>query len=111
MIAVAMKRTEPPGWVSAIMKAVGRTLSPHLGRITELEKRISELENRRELSYQGTWKPDTRALPGQFFTRNGSVWHCKGLTTSAPGTDPQAWQLAVKKGRDSRDLKGGSSDD
>ncbi|MGL1834935.1 hypothetical protein ACKVEX_15175 [Rhodocyclaceae bacterium SMB388] len=96
------KRTEPPGWVAATMKAIARTLSPHLGRIDALERRLAELEGSTKMLYRGVWKPGATASKGEFWTHAGSVWHANETTDQQPGADYLAWTLAVKRGRDAR---------
>lgn len=54
--------------------------------------------------YRGVWK-DGSYLPGDFVTWNGSVWHCGAATTDKPGAGSTAWTLAVKAGRDGKDLR------
>lgn len=71
-------------------------------RFASLEKRIAELEARPAgLKYAGTYDEGRRYMPGEIVTDHGSAWHCREATTQRPGQS-KAWQLMVKKGRDSR---------
>jgi hypothetical protein len=80
--------------VTAMKEYVSRVLAPHDSRITALEKRPS-------MSYRGIWAEGEQNLPGDVCTHNGSMWHCWTPTKDRPGTS-DAWQLCVKRGRDSR---------
>lgn len=55
--------------------------------------------------YCGVFKEADEYVPGDMVTWAGSLWHCDKATTDKPGTD--SWTLAVKKGRDGKDLKVG----
>lgn len=54
--------------------------------------------------YCGAWKQGTY-YPGMFVTWSGSLWHCNQQTDTKPGDGNPAWTLAVKKGRDGKDLR------
>ena len=82
-----------------------KELLPTIGRYVEsqvkpLRKRIEELETRvAEFRYCGVWH-DGAYKRGNFVTHDGSVWHCNVDTCTKPGTDAEAWTLAVKRGKD-----------
>lgn len=65
-----------------------------------LEARIKALEDRPALKYLGVWK-EGAYREGDFVTDHGSLWHCHSATHMRPGTS-NAWQLAVKRGKDAR---------
>ena len=71
----------------------------------DLERRIRAMEEAVEKSlasttpWSGVFKNGCKALPGQFWTHGGSLWHCDGPTTKSPAQDPEAWTLAVKRGK------------
>ena len=67
-----------------------------------LERRVADLETRPTMSYCGVWKEGAAYQRGDFVTHDGSVWHAWQQTAERPGTS-EAWQLAVKRGRDARD--------
>ena len=84
---------------------VRKELLPTIGRFVKaqvrpLQQRIEELETRMvEFQYCGVWHEGTYKR-GNFVTHDGSVWHCNVDTCTKPGTDPVAWTLAVKRGKD-----------
>lgn len=55
--------------------------------------------------YCGVYKEADSYVPGDMVTWGGSLWHCDAETKDKPGTD--AWTLAVKKGRDGKDVRNG----
>lgn len=67
-----------------------------------IEERLAVLEDRPLPKYRGVWAAGESYPVGSFVTHNGSVWHCDLPTSSKPGTNPTAWTLAVKSGRDAR---------
>jgi hypothetical protein len=70
-----------------------------------LEQRIEVMEEeRKNFAYRGVWEAGLAYRAGNFVTDGGSVWHCKRTTTQRPGPG-DAWQLAVKRGQDGRDLR------
>lgn len=74
---------------------------PLADRLAELEKTAAELKAQPTLRYIGTWQPASYKH-GTAATWAGSLWVAMRDTTSKPGTD-DAWQLAVKRGRDGKD--------
>jgi hypothetical protein len=58
--------------------------------------------------YRGVWREKDEAgnkleySPGDLVTWGGSLWHCDEKTGEKP--DAGSWRLAVKKGRDGKDL-------
>ena len=84
----------------AVKAAVAEAVEP------EVERRVKAvLETIPLVTYQGTWKSAETYEPGDMATWGGCVWHCDKTTTTKPGTDPEAWTLAVKAGRDGRDAR------
>lgn len=75
-------------------------------RRNEVEKkllaRIEALEARPELKYLGVWASETVYGAGTFITDGGSVWHAQRASVGEKPGAGDAWQLAVKKGRDAR---------
>jgi hypothetical protein len=53
--------------------------------------------------YKQIWQPDTVYSKGDFVTLGGSLWHANKETDQKPGNSDD-WTLAVKKGRDGRNL-------
>lgn len=58
--------------------------------------------------YQGSWQAGRTYVAGDTVSLRGCEWHCNApMTTSRPG-DTSDWTLAVKCGRDGRDLRDGA---
>lgn len=79
-------------------------------RTIELSFKSGENEHIAQLKwptaiYRGVYKEDTEYERGDEVTWGGSQWHCDQPTKDKPGTEN--WTLAVKKGRDGKDAKGG----
>lgn len=53
--------------------------------------------------YRGVYIEGEAYEKGDMVTWGGSMWHCNAQTDEKPGSD--AWQLAVKKGRDGKDAR------
>ncbi|EKT4477463.1 phage portal protein [Pseudomonas putida] len=59
--------------------------------------------------YRGVFAPGDYA-PGDTVTWGGSLWHCDSATSDKPGElGSKGWRLAVKRGRDGKDLAKGVS--
>lgn len=59
--------------------------------------------------YRGVFEPGDYA-PGDTVTWGGSLWHCDSATSDKPGElGSKGWRLAVKRGRDGKDLAKGVS--
>lgn len=92
-----------------ITDAVLRKLAPIIGkaidrsygkRVLELERAHAEL--RKELdqrAYQGVYDPSCTYEKHNSVTCGGCLWIARRDTSDKPGTS-DAWQLAVRKGRD-----------
>jgi hypothetical protein len=91
--------------VKAVRSFVKLSLAKRDQRLDTLEKMLREIESQtKAFRYVGTWEAGRTYARGNFATFAGSVWSCKRDTTTRPG-DGDAWQLAVKAGRDGRDLR------
>lgn len=73
-------------------------------RIRALEARISALEARPQPRYLGVWDAARQYDEGAMTTKAGSVWYCNRTTRDEPGAST-AWSLAVKRGRNGRDVR------
>lgn len=75
--------------------------------IRSLAARIEALEARPPaISYEGVWQEGKAYERGQFVTRGGAMWHANCATKAKPGEGDSAdWTLAVKSGRDGKDLR------
>jgi hypothetical protein len=103
--------------LDAIVKGITGSVHEHISelnaaaeaplqeKITALEKRIVELEQRPVgLKYVGTFQDGKRYEPGQMVTSSGSLWHCNASTMLRPGT-ATSWTLCAKRGADVKDLR------
>jgi hypothetical protein len=85
--------------LSIVAKGVG-------AEIHRMEKRIAELETRPTMKYEGVWDEQKVYRIGDFCTDGGSMFCCRESNVGARPGSSDAWQLAVKKGRDGRDVRG-----
>ena len=89
------------GDIAGLVHTIGIFVKEEIDRaVAPLRARLEELE---VFKYCGTWKEGQQYHAGNFCTDHGSLWHCACSTTSRPGSDHAAWQLAVKRGRDARE--------
>lgn len=83
----------------------------HSAVLDGLEQRISLLElNFKKLPAlldAGVWHVGATYSKGACVTHDGSLWIAQNATGDKPGTSP-AFRLAVKRGRDGKDLKSAS---
>lgn len=69
-----------------------------------LERRLSAIESRpKGLQYRGVWSAGMTYSQGDTVSRRG-LWIAMTVTRAMPGQSPD-WSLAVKDGRDGRDLR------
>jgi len=99
--AIAMTRGVTDPATIAEMEA----LLVRMRKLETLEQRVKALEARPAApGYKGVWKEGIGFEPGAMVTHGGSLWVCKATTILKPGTS-DAWQLAVKRGKDGRDAR------
>lgn len=85
--------------VDVVKTYVARHVEPLEELIAELEKRIAELEGR-GVRYEGVFQRATQYRRGAVVTHGGGLWVAlRGVDGEVPGSDPTAWQLAVKGGK------------
>lgn len=53
--------------------------------------------------HRGVFQPDQQYEAGDAATWDGSTWIALRSTQEKPGTNPEAWRLSTKRGRDGRD--------
>src|ERR1700680_1330000 len=98
---------DPKALGAGLGQAVKNLLDPIRARVKSLEAleaRVTALEKAmRARSYQGTWDAARTYEAENTCTLGGNLWVCKRVTYDRPGTS-DAWQLAVKRGRNGRDL-------
>ena len=80
------------------------------GRTLALEFQRGDLAKTFELElpvpiYRGVYEPERAYRPGDNVTFGGSTWICQAATSTRPG-EGDGWTLAVKRGRDGKDLTG-----
>lgn len=75
--------------------------------IKSLRLRVEELEARPSIEYCGVFTEGRTYSKGSAVTWSGSLWIASETTTMKPafGAGPQHWKLAVKQGRDGKDLR------
>jgi hypothetical protein len=74
-------------------------------RVTELEKLFMELKHEGRLEYHGVWSPDQTYNRHASVTSGGCLWIAREPNQNCKPGASATWQLAVKKGRDGRDLR------
>jgi hypothetical protein len=66
-----------------------------------LEAKFAALEERQQgIAYEGVWRENASYKKDAAITYNGSMWVALRETKDRPPSD--AWQLAVRHGRDAR---------
>lgn len=60
-------------------------------------------------AYREVYHPGRTYGRGDLVTWAGSLWYCHASTTARPGNGAPEWTLAVKAGRDGRDLRAEAS--
>jgi hypothetical protein len=80
-------------------------LQVHLVALKALEGRVAALEKSLEQrSYKGVYDGAVTYQRHNIVTKNGCMWVALKDTYGVPGESPD-WQLAVKKGRNGRDVR------
>jgi hypothetical protein len=75
-------------------------------QVAALAQRVTLVEGLiQNMRYCGIWATGQDYVVGNSVTHGGSLWICRKPTHGRPGEDVHGWQLAVKKGRDGRDLR------
>lgn len=78
-----------------------------LAGLDSLRDRMKHLEARPHLRFAGQYREDsgTAYAPGDLVTSGGSLWACAAETSTRPGAGNEAWCLAVRKGRDGKEVQ------
>jgi hypothetical protein len=90
--------------VDEIREAVA-PLRQQLDTLAERQVALTKQVAERGIRYCGVYEDGRAYDKGDLITWDGSLWACLEATTVKPGyviNGPRAWQLAAKKGRDSR---------
>lgn len=92
----------------AIRDHVQEKLAPVLAELDAVKAELADLQDvvrsEKSLKYRGVHEPNVAYDVGDTVTLGGSLWHCNVLTKERPGEGSKAWTLAVKRGRDGKDL-------
>jgi hypothetical protein len=100
-----MRLPDPTALGAALGAAVKGVLDPLRARVSALERveaRVAALERALEQrAYKGVWDSALTYEQHNMTTLGGNLWIAKRATFDRPGTS-DAWQLAVKRGRDAR---------
>jgi hypothetical protein len=75
--------------------------------VKSLAARLEALEARPAMIYRGLYDAGRAYSKGDCVTDRGSVWYCSAESISSvrPGDGSLAWVLAVKRGRDAKELR------
>jgi hypothetical protein len=84
--------------IAAVAVAVADAIKP-------LRERIEALESRESTSYRGVWSPIEAYKGGALITDHGSLWHARRDSENERPGQSDAWQLAVKRGRNGKDAR------
>jgi hypothetical protein len=99
---------DPTALGTALGGAVKKLLDPIRTRVKALEAleaRVAALEKSLEQrSYQGVHDAARTYQRHNLVTKNGSLWIALKDTYAIPGESPD-WQMAVKRGRDAREVR------
>jgi len=82
----------------AELEAISHQIASAARQLTALEERINDFADK------GVWKPGCLYRKMNIVTDGGSLWIAQRPTEEKPG-DGDGWRLAVKRGRDGRDVK------
>lgn len=111
IVPVIRKRVE--GLSSRMMDAIIGTIKGVQDRadqqVADLAARLDALAARGpSMEYRGTWQANEMYPKGSVVTHSGSMWWSSEDQVSGatpPGQGPTPWVLAVKRGRDGKDLR------
>lgn len=87
-----------------VREAVGKVETKNAELAARLQVVEALLSNSKSMTYRGIFASGTAYNLGDTVTHGGSLWHCNGLTKDRPGDGEAAWTLAVKRGRDGKDV-------
>jgi hypothetical protein len=88
-----------------LIRRLGMTIEAMAQQGLLIEKLAAKVRSLRPMEYKGVFKPGETYVPGNFISAGGSLWHCNTPTDERPGSGGEAWTLAVKRGRDGKDLR------
>lgn len=92
--------------MAAQMAAEAKLVSQAM--IKALAERVETLELQLidgRVEYRGVWSAGQTYRRGHLVTHHGSIWHCDKPTAGKPGEDYDAWTLAVRRGKDGKDMR------
>ncbi|HEY0876470.1 MAG TPA: hypothetical protein VGD94_23555 [Vicinamibacterales bacterium] len=82
---------------------VKKALAPRDERLTALEQRVQQLEQRPAVAYSGTYDATKAYHEGALVTRNGGLWLATMASTGETPGRSDAWRLVVKSGHAPRE--------
>jgi hypothetical protein len=86
--------------LATIAKAVGAAIRPLRDRVAALEAQAKAWPG---LKYRGPFRDGHEYVKGDIVSFQGGMWYCRASTAARPNdSQSDAWQLAVKSGRDAR---------
>lgn len=72
----------------------------------DLEARVASLEARPAVPWEGPWDAEKQFPASCFCTHGGGMWFAAAASKGVrPGTGDGVWRLAVKAGKDGKDLR------
>lgn len=80
---------------------VEQAIAPLVERLDALE---AAARSSKAFRYRGVYATGFSYDAGDTVTFGGSLWHCDAATSDRPGENAGAWTLAVKRGRDGKDV-------
>lgn len=86
----------------ATKAAIATATAPLQKRIEEFEHKLAEVETH-GVRYMGVFQRALVYEKGSLVTHDGSMWCAVERTSDEPGSGSNAWQLAVKRGRDAKE--------
>ncbi|MGO1075924.1 hypothetical protein [Inquilinus sp. CA228] len=92
--------------VTQALRTVASEVCALRRELVELKVRVDDLAEAKAIPYAGTWKSGQSYAAGTWITHDGSVWIAAENTAARPGDGPTPWRLAVKRGKDGKDVRG-----
>lgn len=87
-----------------VIEALGILAAGIVAELDVLRARIEAAEQK-GFPYAGVWRQGQVYAEGTLVTYDGSIWYARSETTDRPGDGRTAWVLAVKRGKDGKDLR------
>jgi hypothetical protein len=98
---VRIKSIEGSAITKSLDAAAVDTMAEMAERLDRLESTLQEIADG-GFRYRGYWRDGMKAKRGDAFTHDGSLWWAVRPTEDRPCNESMDWQVAVRKGRDTR---------